>query len=261
METQVKQPEVSTNGNGNETQSQLDSLLNVLNKKSGAIREERKQQRLKEGKPENLTGEAAVMENAYVLDLTIKDLAKTSSNLGQVMLAGLWQMQVSGYYRIFEEETLGDWARNHIGEHLDVWYVRSLAKAAETILAYVYAAEKADKPILDPDTQLPITVNLLLTKPGLISKLKENADHFATLKTDKQRDEMVATIATKSRTDVKAKKAKQKSENGKIPIFKAFEKYNAKTQKTTLTLKDLDDAQLAHVKKVLAKYLDIHLEA
>lgn len=233
----------------------------MLGKKEARIREERRQQRLKENKPEVLTGEAAIMEDAYVLDLTLKDLARSQGNLGQIMLAGFWRMFQGKHYLIFEEESLLAYAINQMPEHIDVYYVRSLAKAAETILKYVYDAEISGKPILDPDTQTPITVNLLIATPGLVSKLKENADHFATLTDDKQRLEMLVAIATKGRVEVKATKARQKGVNGKIEQFVGIEKFNTKSKKTTLVLENLDDKQLAYVKKALKRYLDLHLDA
>lgn len=227
-----------------------------------SIRESRKQQRLKEGKPGDLDGNALEQESAFVFDLLLKDLARTQTTVGQTMLAAMWQMYRNEYYKtVFECETLYEYVCANIPETVDSDYVRGLARSVETIMKFVFDAEQKGKPVLDPDTQLPITVDLLISKPGLVSKIRENSAHFAGLKDDRQREEMVVAIATKARPQVKAVKKQQQIANGKFEPIIVVEKFNTKTKLVSILLKDMTEEQAAWARRVLKPHTDPHLDA
>lgn len=237
--------------------SDMQKITATLNNKMDTIRKQRAEQRVKEGKPIDLDETGKAIEEANVLNLAIRDFGKLQGNVGQVMLAGMFMQYQNQTFRTDECDTLEEWAETQMGDEVDLWYMKSLAKVVETIFAYVHKREKAENPVLDADTNTPITVDMLISTPGLVSKLKENADWFSKQESDEKRDELISDIATKPRSKINATKAKQqKSEIDPQMIIKAV--FTVKENgKNTITMEDISDAQVELVRKSLGKAIDM----
>lgn len=225
----------------------IQPIVNILTKKEAEIAAKRKQD-----KP--LTPEQQRVEDADVLKEVTLELFRTHNTLGQVLVAALWKNYANRLYAAVGFETLADWAKaNFDKEYLDRDYALALARAVEEILSYVHIACVEGKPIVADDVE--ITVDYLIAKPGLISKLKENAFHVSTLKDNAEKEKIIGAIATKSRAKVDAIRGEQQSKAAKVDIVIQATEKKEDDHTATWVLPHLTEIQRELIKKALGPAL------
>jgi len=117
------------------------------------------------------------------------------------LLFAFWQMYLNGYFlEVGDYRTLHEWARDRL-EGYDTTYVVSLAYVVERVLSVVYQREKSEDPFVDASGQ-PITVERMLTTPGVVGKLRTMSYTFD-LSEPENRKQIVSTIIGGTREECK----------------------------------------------------------
>jgi hypothetical protein len=141
------------------------------------------------------------------LEAAAISLISTKRYIGQAILMALWRIYENGGYEVIAGfETLRDWAEETLVKVDDDEgtngraYILELVLIVERIFSVVHQRHVEGRPFKVGDTA--VTVEQLLCKNGLVSKLKIMSDLFSGNKPEVQQEIMTA-ILTQTRDQVK----------------------------------------------------------
>ena len=128
---------------------------------------------------------------------------------------GLYETMGSGGN---EYNTTWDWASNQLTELEDAQYISQMALVVDRMFVEVHQRWMSGKPFHTVEGEI-ITVDLLINTYGLVGKLQDVSALFAESAPEVQQD-IIATVtdASKSRSDVQAKRDEIKGKRGVIRL-------------------------------------------
>lgn len=230
-----------------------DKIVATVNKNVSERLAEIEAQRKANQGDEEASEEVLARERGMARGNVFKTLDETGSRVGQVMLATLWEMHVNHDFElVYEAADAREYVEDTRTQYRDYYYARSLAQVVDLTLTYVEARKIAGKPVMDPETNIEITVEMLIGVPGTISKLKEQAFYINGLEKDEDKDALIAAIGTgQSRTKVESKRSTiEEGNTDEKLILEGTETIDPKTKKTIVTL-DLDQDKMDYLTRTV----------
>ncbi len=178
------------------------STADTLNNELQAVRDQRELARQKAGKP--LTEYDQPFEEVAVYQQAIINMLEKRANLGQAALAAMWHVYRNGLVQFLGEynpDEFRQWAIETLSLREDEKYIAQLVYVVERIFQKVHAQYVKGEPFVAPSTGEVITVDLLIERYGLVSKLIAISGSFEKARKADQ-NKLLDAVANKSRTDV-----------------------------------------------------------
>lgn len=236
------------------TENVYEKVVTAVNKQLFEQLEVIQKQRAANGvSDEDVTEEVHLREEGIALNAVLRNLDTSHGRLGQVMLATLWKMREENIFQlVFEAENATEYVEDTRDQYRDYYYIKSLAQVVDTVLAYVNRRKLAENPVLDPETQTEITVEMLIGTDGLISKLKEQASFIESLESEGDKDSLIGAIGTgQSRTKVDAKRETIEKKNTTPEfIIEATETIDPETKRTIVSM-NLDPKRYEYLRRTV----------
>lgn len=182
--------------------STIEELNTAVDKMIEKFRGEREKQRSAE--QTILAPEDEAREGAELYNNIFMHIDALMDKFGRVELVALWRYRQSGQYLALPNKP-GNIHEAVSGLSLKSReYTLALAHVVDRIFSEVEALTKAGKPFMNPNLNIPITVDYLIITPGLIQKLKQHSQYYASLIDYDSKQKFMGWLVTETVVKMKA---------------------------------------------------------
>lgn len=200
-----------------------------------------------------LTVEDQHREEAEVYNEVLLHVDTLMDKFGKVMLTTLWRYRQSGVWAELPSDPGGvvDAIRSLNFRNRD--YTISLGFVVDRIFPEVQEMINAGTPFLDPSNNMPITVDELIIRPGLIQKLTKSSEHYGQLIDRDSKQDLLSAIVTETAAKVKALRDGQSKVTNTVQtvLIPVMIEPIPDTTRSRITIESQNDAQMGAILKAL----------
>lgn len=150
----------------------------------------------------------AEVMTAQAYQAVLRELFKQRRSNMQHILICMWDVYASGYVMYmgtdgqeFNPENFREWVETAFGEYDSLITLRKISNLVTRTLAEVYARQSGGNPFKDANGE-PITVEGLLEKEGLVTKLMAADPAFSRTDDDQVKSDLINAVTTKTKRDI-----------------------------------------------------------